>query len=654
MTPELSHPIASVLRRPRLPGQQEFSTLLGLLPFPALVLDRARETILMANAALVRLCGYPLSELSGALLLDLLPELPLAGLSQGDECSLQLRRRKRDPLPVTVKVHQLDENAGWILLQMEPADASRLTLPQMREMLIANRVEMSRLIEEPDLDHALARGIRAIRTLLDTNLICIYQAASSPQVTRVASTPEGQMFPETISPTDLIRLAEPAVWVPGKRVQAEVHRFGRISNLSYVATTPLGPEKGIFGLLVVGHPSRAPDEWLIGLVEMAGISLSLAMQYFLLSGNLRQEIDTCRERAATHATLFESAEEGIVLLSPDLKIMEMNSAAEWMLGYANWEVQRQPVENILIGPERLMPALQAACDGIPTHNIGSVSLHRRSGQPFPAHIQTIPIRQDGKQLGVLVFLTDVSVHEQAQLRTQQLEHRAILGDVTAVFAHEVRNPINNISTGLQLLASRLAPDDPNQEKISRMEGDCTRLTHLMESVLAFSRPMEPRFEAVDVVSLLQRFLERWRPRMARVNVEPFYNPAENLPRIWADPRQLEQVFTNLITNAIDAMSKTGGTLAVRVQKSDTMSAPPHLEIIVSDSGPGISEELREHIFEPFFTQKSSGTGLGLAITKRIITAHHGNISVDSFPGGTVFTILLPVVQGEDTSWRLPS
>ena len=134
----------------------------------------------------------------------------------------------------------------------------------------------------------------------------------------------------------------------------------------------------------------------------------------------------------------------------------MNPAAEWMLGYADWEVKGQPVENILIGPERLLPALETACQGIPTHNMGSVSLHRRNGQSFPAHIQIIPVQREGETLAILIFFSDVSEHEEIRNRTQQLEQRAVLGEVTAVFAHEVRNPINNISTGLQLLHGKAA------------------------------------------------------------------------------------------------------------------------------------------------------------------------------------------------------
>ncbi len=88
------------------------------------------------------------------------------------------------------------------------------------------------------------------------------------------------------------------------------------------------------------------------------------------------------------------------------------------------------------------------------------------------------------------------------------------------------------------------------------------------------------------------------------------------------------------------------TLAVKVAPSDKLTTPPQVEISISDTGPGIPDDLRDHIFEPFVSSKSTGTGLGLAITKRIVTAHHGSINVDSFPGGTVFQLQLPAVHGE--------
>jgi signal transduction histidine kinase len=136
--------------------------------------------------------------------------------------------------------------------------------------------------------------------------------------------------------------------------------------------------------------------------------------------------------------------------------------------------------------------------------------------------------------------------------------------------------------------------------------------------------------------------------MARVGVQEFIQKPETLPKITADPRLIEQVFTNLIGNAVEAMSaQQKGTLAVHLDISRAISNYPQIEVKIIDSGPGIPEEVRGHVFEPFVTTKKTGTGLGLAISKRIITAHRGNITVESYPGGgTVFAVYLPIKQGD--------
>jgi len=97
---------------------------------------------------------------------------------------------------------------------------------------------------------------------------------------------------------------------------------------------------------------------------------------------------------------------------------------------------------------------------------------------------------------------------------------------------------------------------------------------------------------------------------------------------------------------VDAMSKSGGTLAIKVKHAEKPGNRQQLEITVSDNGPGIPDEIRKKLFEPFVTNKPQGTGLGLAITKKIVTAHHGSINVDSFPGGTIFHVLLPTANGD--------
>jgi signal transduction histidine kinase len=243
---------------------------------------------------------------------------------------------------------------------------------------------------------------------------------------------------------------------------------------------------------------------------------------------------------------------------------------------------------------------------------------------------------------------DISEHEQAKIRTQQLEQRALLGEVTAVFAHEVRNPINNISTGLQLMALSTPQDDPEKrELITRLQQDCNRLTDLMESILTFSRTGNYKFVPLDVHKIVERLLKRWRPRMTRLQIQHHIQVAPDTPSIMGDQRALEQVFTNLISNAVRAMGDNGGMLAVRIGPHLAPGNKLLTQIDISDTGPGIPEEIRERIFDPFFTTDPNGTGLGLSITKQIVTAHKGSIYPTSFPGGTVFHVQIPALDAAE-------
>jgi signal transduction histidine kinase len=227
-----------------------------------------------------------------------------------------------------------------------------------------------------------------------------------------------------------------------------------------------------------------------------------------------------------------------------------------------------------------------------------------------------------------------------------MENRAFIGNLVQFFTHEIRNPINNISTGLQLFAVKLANSDPSTlDLVNRIKEDSQRLTDLMETLLAYSRPMETRFKELNICFLIDRILERWRPRMDLMHVTSLLQAEDKIPMIMGDSSALEQVFTNLISNAVEAMDKTGGALVIKVENADKIGDHPQIIITVSDTGPGIPAEAGD-IFEPFVSNKAKGTGLGLVITKQIISAHQGSIKLDSFPGGTIFTIQLPAIDGD--------
>jgi PAS domain S-box-containing protein len=334
-------------------------------------------------------------------------------------------------------------------------------------------------------------------------------------------------------------------------------------------------------------------------------------------------------------------------------VSDMNKAAEQSLGYLLGEVATHAAENILISDQPIRPALESVLRGQPFYHLDNIKLYRRNGLTFPANLQIIPINSETGMGGVIIIFQDISEREQFRILNEQLEQRALLGEVTASFAHEVRNPINNISTGLQLLEINLSslnlpPGDANLENVKRLQQDCNRLTELIKSGLNFIKPMEYKMEAIDLGKLMKNLLDRWQHRLQQNNILCQFQVESDLPLVEGDPRAIEQIFTNLIGNAIQAIQNedttASGTMAIKIQSLRNMGERHQVEVSVSDTGPGIPDDIRERIFEPFFTTKKGGTGIGLAIVKRIVTAHKGSISVTSVPGVTVFRVLFPTLR----------
>jgi len=363
--------------------------------------------------------------------------------------------------------------------------------------------------------------------------------------------------------------------------------------------------------------------------------------------NLRTLANKIKQVVKIQNEIISNLKEGVIILAPDLSVAEINPAAETILGYANTEALRQPIESILIGSESLGAAIKSAQQGLPSLISGDLSLHHRSGRSFPAQVLMSPVMRDEKLYSIILIIQDLSQQHQNQAENQQLEQRAILGEVTAIFAHEVRNPINAIMLSLQVMEDNLEEGDPNTKWIRNIRDECNKLMYLMESVLSFAKPLEYKMAGVDLKYLLSSILERWQPRLIRLNITHYFDSELDAPIIEGDLRALEQVFTNLISNSVTAMSDKGGSLGIKITEADQDLEPNTFQITLTDTGHGIPDEIKEHMFKPFVTGSSRGTGLGLAITQRIINAHKGKIEVDSYPGGTIFRIFLHKRKGSN-------
>jgi two-component system sensor histidine kinase AtoS len=559
--------------------------------------------------------------------------------------------RSRERIPSYVQI--AFDNEQWQIVTVNPIDfAKSIQYTKEKQINILSIIlELFATIQIDNPENALSKTLEVGSKLLDSSILAIYVGnEQKPSARRAAYHGKIDYFPSEISTFDLDHFLEPTLWIRGQRsILSFLHQGARLAGLSYLATCPIGDTEALVGVLIAGGYQEPPPDYCLEYLKILEGILSIIIDKNALISNLRKTIQEHNKTIALLESAKNVISDGVVLVNPYFKIEEINQSAEIILGYSTLDIRGVDINDIFLGTDRLNPAVQLALQGITTPNLGNVKLHRRDGSEFPAVISTFPILNKNTVIGVFIILRDKSESEQIRIRTQQLEQRALLGEVTSVFAHEVRNPINNISTGLQLMVEEFDESDPTYEIINRMQQDCNRLTDLMESVLIFSRTGTYSFVPLEIGDLINRLIKLWTPRLNRLNIEKFVTIPPQKVHVLGDRRALEQVFTNLITNAIEAMEQSGsGTLTIKISQHGTKNSHPIAQIDISDTGPGISEENKLRIFEPFFTTKKNGTGLGLAIIKQIVTAHKGSINLTSFPGGTIFHVLIPTITIRET------
>jgi signal transduction histidine kinase len=237
-------------------------------------------------------------------------------------------------------------------------------------------------------------------------------------------------------------------------------------------------------------------------------------------------------------------------------------------------------------------------------------------------------------------------------RSQKLIQRAdrlrSLETIAGGFAHEIRNPLTSIKTFIQLAPSRR--DDPEfmGEFNLVVQDDVSRIERLIEEILNYARYMEPKLSEEDLNEIVMSSLPFVEVQANQKGISITHDLAHNLPRMLLDRQQIRQVLMNLFLNAMDAITKAEGRIAVKTRLLTKPTDDVWVHIEIADTGCGISADNLEHIFDPFYTTKHEseeheGTGLGLVIVHQIIQEHGGHVEVESQVGrGTTFLINLPV------------
>ena len=266
---------------------------------------------------------------------------------------------------------------------------------------------------------------------------------------------------------------------------------------------------------------------------------------------------------------------------------------------------------------------------------GEIRNRAKDGTFYWVDTTIVPFLDDrGKPYQYMAIRSDITERKRSEALLQEQAALARLGEMAAVVAHEVKNPLAGIRGALEVIGGRMPETSRDRAVLRDIVGRLDSLNDTVHDLLVFARPREPRLTPVPLVHLLEATaaLLKKDPAHATTHVDI----AGDTPIVEVDAEQLQTVLLNLFLNAAQAAG-AGGRVRAEISSDNGLC-----RVAIADNGPGIPAELRERIFEPFFTTKHRGTGLGLPTAKRVIERHQGTITIDCpAEGGTIVTLILP-------------
>jgi two-component system sensor histidine kinase AtoS len=371
-----------------------------------------------------------------------------------------------------------------------------------------------------------------------------------------------------------------------------------------------------------------------------------------MADSLTEKIYLIQESEKCYRMLFEKAGDAIFFYDAEDKdkfsIVAANQAAANMYDYSVDELLRLSVTDLHVSDitKKKHGFFRHMTEGKWINQ--GITCRKKDGTLFSAEISGGSLVCEGHKY-VVTFERDVTERKETEKALQRAEQLEIVGDLTAGFAHELKNCLAGVEAAVEVLLSELVISDDHRSILLRMSQEIRQVELLTKDLLNFARPSRPQFSLVDINSILNSAmvfsLENLSPppeKKGTINVVKKLDAG--LPKTVADPMQLQQVFVNLLINSVDSMPD-GGSLTVETSYEPARKL---IQVSISDTGTGIRREYMDKIFEPFFTTKGRGTGLGLPITKRLVEQNNGAISVDNNPnGGAIFKVSLPLKRLEE-------
>ncbi len=385
----------------------------------------------------------------------------------------------------------------------------------------------------------------------------------------------------------------------------------------------------------------------ISILQTTSGYIAVALENSVLYQEQQERAEELALLKEFNESIVESINVGLIAVDENGKITRCNSAFEEILGYSNDESVGEPVKAIF--DESFAQKIENILGEDRWHlteirNAYKIETKDRTGNSLTLNVAIAPLRQESEdQNGAIVVIENVTQRAKFEESLQQNEKLSSIGLLAAGVAHEVNTPLTGVSSYTQMLMGMIPETDPKHALLEKVQKQTDRATNIVGNLLNFSRTGNaPEFTEIDINKLLDDTLQLLEPQLRKSSIEIVRKYASIPPKIFGDPGKLQQVFTNLIMNARDAILNGG-----EIRLTTAYEGENDISIQVSDNGVGIEPEHLNKIFDPFFTTKAvgNGTGLGMAVSYGIVQEHSGTISASSKVGkGTTFRIVFPIAQ----------
>ncbi|WP_299980283.1 PAS domain-containing sensor histidine kinase [Desulfobacula sp.] len=392
-------------------------------------------------------------------------------------------------------------------------------------------------------------------------------------------------------------------------------------------------------------------------VESSDELQGLAREFNKMAARLKTSMQEIVELKTFNDDIFRSVSSGIITVNRKGELTSINKSAQKILSFSG-RIGSKDQENIPAGIKKALALLMLTLGKKEKIGHQVLDFFDQQGEPVFIEINTSLLNESGgKVIGAIADIRDVTLRKRMEELMMRVDKLASLGELSAGIAHEIRNPLAGMKTSIQVLAKKLT--DPSQ--LLLIEGvlsEIDRLNEIVTDLLKFSGPAPSFPIPMDIKIVLEKTLDLLMEKIKKLNIKIVQKYDHEIPSAFLDREQIQQVFLNLMLNAVNAMPG-GGTLTIsikrimdqeRIKEKIAQSFDPgfsmeneYMAVSFTDTGSGIKEENLLKVFNPFFTTDPNGTGLGLSIAHKLLEKNNAYIYIDSKEGrGCRVTLIIPM------------